>query len=246
MASQEELQEVKLTDSINFEGGGLLPGTWPADRFARLLLKKQDALLSSACLEPSPTSVTSPSGSIAAYHEPSQVEECVRGHMASLAGELQKILQHVTDELATEVDKLSTMLLRELLDVSKRAEQEKTQRSCGQRATREALDELAARVEEQSRQLEQQNDQLQALQGRVADMEAPLIVRIFRGIWRLFFGSGGRKGSGGVTGSGRGKADAERKAAAKSGADEEPLAEERAAFMTPGQRRASREADAEI
>ena len=36
MASQEELQEVKLTDSINFEGGGLLPGTWPADRFARV------------------------------------------------------------------------------------------------------------------------------------------------------------------------------------------------------------------
>lgn len=82
-------------------------------------------------------------------------------------------------------------------------------------------------------------------QGRVADMEAPLIVRIFRGIWRLFFGSGGREGSGGVTGSGRGKADAERKAAAKCGAEEEPLAEERAAFMTPGQRRASREADAE-
>ncbi len=35
---------------------------------------------------------------------------------------------------------------------------------CSYRATREALDELAARVEEQSRQLEQQNDQLQALQ----------------------------------------------------------------------------------
>ena len=34
-----------------------------------------------------------------------QVEECVRGHMASLAGELQKILQHVTDELATEVNR---------------------------------------------------------------------------------------------------------------------------------------------
>lgn len=33
------------------------------------------------------------------------MEECVRGHMASLAGELQKILQHVTDELATEVNR---------------------------------------------------------------------------------------------------------------------------------------------
>jgi hypothetical protein len=77
-------------------------------------------------------------------------------------------------------------------------------------------------------------------QGRLADLEAPLIVRIFRGIWRMFFGRGGSGGTGG-----RGKADAEKKAAAKSGAMEEPLAEERAAFMTPGQRRASREADAE-
>ncbi len=34
-----------------------------------------------------------------------QVEECVQRHMASLAGELQKILQHVTDELATEVNR---------------------------------------------------------------------------------------------------------------------------------------------
>ena len=32
-----------------------------------------------------------------------------------------------------QVDKLSTMLLRELLDMSKKAEQEKTQRSCVQR-----------------------------------------------------------------------------------------------------------------
>ena len=32
------------------------------------------------------------------------------------------------------------------------------------RATREALDELAARVEEQSRQLEHQNGQMEALQ----------------------------------------------------------------------------------
>ncbi len=33
------------------------------------------------------------------------MEECVQRHMASLAGELQKILQHVTDELATEVNR---------------------------------------------------------------------------------------------------------------------------------------------
>ena len=75
------------------------------------------------------------------------------------------------------------------------------------------------------------------LQGRLADLEAPLIVRIFRGIWRMFFGRGGS--------GNRGKTDAEKKGAAKSGPKEEPLAEERAAFMTPGQRRASREADAE-
>ena len=42
----------------------------------QLLLKKQDGLLSSTCLDPSPTSVNSPSGSIAAYHEPSQVISC--------------------------------------------------------------------------------------------------------------------------------------------------------------------------
>lgn len=36
MASQEEAQDVRLTDSINFEGGGLLPATWPADRLAKV------------------------------------------------------------------------------------------------------------------------------------------------------------------------------------------------------------------
>ncbi len=66
-----------------------------------------------------------------------------------------------------------------------------------------------------------------------------MIVRIFRGIWRMFFGRGGgvkkpvavavKKDSGASIGA----------------AKDEPLAEERAAFMTPGQRRVSREADAE-
>ena len=82
------------------------------------------------------------------------------------------------------------------------------------------------------------------MQGRLADLEAPLIVRIFRGIWRMFFGRG--------SGAKKATAAADKKdscasiGAAKSGAaKDEPLAEERAAFMTPGQRRASREADAE-
>ncbi|CAL8471835.1 g11377 [Coccomyxa elongata] len=227
--------------------------------FGQLLLKKQDDLLSRTCLDPSPTSVTSPSGSLGAHHDPAQVEECVQRHMASLAGELQKILQHVTDELATEVnreqqhlilmqdqvDKLSTMLLRELLDISKKAEQEKTQRSCVHRATREALDQLAARVDSQSRQLEQQTCQLDTLQRRLADLEAPLIVRIFRGIWRMFFGRGsGAKTSAAAAADKKGSGA--KSGMAKLGTPEEgTLAEERAAFMTPGQRRASREADAE-
>lgn len=39
----------------------------------QLLLKKQDDLLSSTCLDPSPTSVTSPSGSLGTHHDPAQV-----------------------------------------------------------------------------------------------------------------------------------------------------------------------------
>lgn len=78
------------------------------------------------------------------------------------------------------------------------------------------------------------------MQDRLADFDAPLVVRILRGIWRLFFGAPrARKGV-----DDEKKGGAEGKEAAKVGT-KEPLAEERAAFMTPEQRRASHEADAE-
>ena len=35
---------------------------------------------------------------------------------------------------------------------------------------------------------EQQGKQLEALQGRLAEFDAPLLVRMWRGLWRLLFG----------------------------------------------------------
>ncbi len=83
------------------------------------------------------------------------------------------------------------------------------------------------------------------MQGRLADLEAPLIVRIFRGIWRMFFGRGGGAKTSAAAAAADKKGSSAKSGSAKLGAPEEALAEERAAFMTPLQRRASREADAE-
>ncbi|CAK0783093.1 hypothetical protein CVIRNUC_006288 [Coccomyxa viridis] len=198
--------EITSNDSLN----PLLPASWNTDRFAKVLHGKLD-ILSSNGLDASSTSPPTPNA-IKAFSPESdpvvrymhqQMQQYVK-QMKELAEEMQHALQHLSDELATEivreqqhlmlmqdqVDKHKSDVSREVNEIHRRSEQEKTQRTCMMRATREALGSFEAKAETQELRIEVLAGQVEDLERRLAERDTPLLLRIVRGFWRFLFGNG--------------------------------------------------------
>ncbi|CAL5221018.1 g3135 [Coccomyxa viridis] len=229
--------EVNSVDSLN----PLLPASWNSERFAKVLQGKIDILSSNgldAALVPAPSTP----GSIKAFNPETdpivqyvnqQMEQYVK-QMKELAEEMQHALQHISDELATEVareqqhlmlmqdqvDKHKSDASREVHEMQRRVEQEKTQRTCMMRATREALGSFESKEEAQDARIEVLAGRIQTLETQLAERDAPLLVRIVRSFWRFLFGRGRRSSLDGAPDSTRRLSD------------REPLIDE-AAFKTP-------------
>ncbi|KAK9827383.1 hypothetical protein WJX81_005016 [Elliptochloris bilobata] len=175
-------KELRLSDSGS-EGAGLLPAAW---RFECIQALRLDRSANEGEADSAPSSSTPTSAAA--------LEECVCAHLGALEAKLEALLQHVSDELATEVgreqnhlilmqdqvDKMGQTLLRELGDVGKRLQQEKTQRCFVQGSVRECREELAS----VHAVLAQQAAELRGLRARLAEMEAPWLWRLARAIFR--------------------------------------------------------------
>ncbi|KAK9814420.1 hypothetical protein WJX72_005715 [[Myrmecia] bisecta] len=123
------------------------------------------------------------------------VEEHVRQSIAELEARLASLLQGVTEDLATDIgreqqhlmlmqdqmDKQGQIMLKELLEVNKKMEQEKTQRSFVQRSVRESRELLHMQIQKQAKELE-------LLRMKLSDLETPWLMRMIKGLYGAMWG----------------------------------------------------------
>jgi hypothetical protein len=84
------------------------------------------------------------------------------------------------------VDKQGITLLKEVADMKRKLEQERTQRSFVQRSLRESREQFAE-------QMQRQEEEMRTLHARIAELEVPWVMRAISQIWQSIWGpcSGG-------------------------------------------------------